>query len=107
MKPLLYAAGGLGVIALAFFAFRAPTPPEFPVRTRTVAFDNVYGVDRLVVQLKLDGYPEETVNATCDAKTCTFDLLLIDGRHELELSVQQNGQRSAPTRVTVDTTALP
>jgi hypothetical protein len=73
-----------------------------------VAFDNTYGgVDRLVVHLKLDGYPEETLNATCDAKTCTFDLLLIDGRHELELSVQQNGLRSAPTRATVDTTALP
>jgi hypothetical protein len=107
MKPLLYAAGGLGVVAIAFFVFRPSAPPEVLVRTRTVAFDNVYGVDQLVVQLKLDGYPEETVNATCDAKTCTFDVLLINGRHELELSVQQNGRRSAPTRVTVDTTALP
>ena len=108
MKPLLYAAGGLGLVALAFFTFRAPTPPQLQVRTRTVAFDNIYGgVDRLVVQLKLDSYPEETVNATCDAKTCTFELLLINGRHELELSVQQNGQRSAATRATVDTRALP
>lgn len=108
MKPLLYVAGGLGLVALACVAFRAPTPPDFQVGTRTVAFDNVYGgVDTLVVQLKLDDRPEETLTANCDAKTCTFDVLLINGRHELELSVQQNGRRSAPTRVTLDTTALP
>ena len=85
-----------------------PTPPEIQVRTRKVGFDNLYGrVERLVVQVKLDDQAEQTVTATCDASTCIFELPLTDERHELELAVVQNGLRSATTRVTLDTSALP
>jgi hypothetical protein len=108
VKPLLYAAGGIGLLALAYFAASAPTSPEIQVRTRKVGFDNLYGgVDRLVVHFKLDDQAEQTATANCDAKTCIFDLLLLNGRHELELSVELNGKRSTTTRVTLDTSALP
>ena len=69
-----------------------------------MAFDNIYGkVDKLPVQVKVGEGAEQRLTATCDAKTCTYDLPLTDGRHELALSVEQNGHRSAATRVILDT----
>lgn len=95
----------LGLTALAFWAFHDRT--GVPVHTRDVAFDNVYGnVDRLTVQVRVDGGADVSTTAACDAKTCTFSLPLTNARHELELSVEQRGQRSAPTRVAIDTSAL-
>ena len=73
--------------------------------SRTVAFDNVYGqVDRLAIHVSVDGGAERPLTATCDRRICTFEVPLTDGRHELAISVEQNGRRSAPARVTLDTT---
>ena len=81
--------------------------PATDVPTRTVAFDNVYGgADRLPVRVSVDGGPEQSLTATCDPKACTFKLPLTNARHELAISVEQGGRRSAPSRVTVDTTNL-
>jgi len=105
MYGLRFLAVMLGLTVLAFWAFHERTAP--PVHTRTVAFDNLYGnVDRLPVQVKVDGRPEYPTAATCDAKTCTFTMPLTNARHEVEISIEHNGQRSAPTRVTLDTSAL-
>jgi hypothetical protein len=96
--------------ALALATWRLterPEPPPFQIRTRTVAFDNLYGnVDKLAVQAKVDDGVEQTTTAACDAKTCTLELPLTNGQHELVLSVEQNGLRSASTKVTLDTSNL-
>ena len=106
MYGLRFLAVTLGLTVLAFWAFHERA--ALPVRVRTVAFDNVYGnVDRLPVQVKVDDGTEGSTSAACDAKTCTFSLPLTNGRHELEIAIEQNGQRSAPTRVTLDTSAIP
>ena len=81
--------------------------PATDVPTRTVAFDNVYGgADRLPVRVSVDGGPEQSLTATCDPKACSFKLPLTNARHELVISVEQGGRRSAPARVTVDTSQL-
>ena len=101
---LLFAAcAGLGSVTAC-----APVDRQSPeTHTRKIAFDNVYGnVDRLPVQVRVDGGAERAATATCDAKTCTFELPLTNARHELVISVEQKGQRSAPTRVTLDTSDL-
>ena len=106
MYAVRFLAVTLGLTVFAFWAFHERAAP--PVHARTVAFDNVYGnVDRLPVQVKVDGDAEYPTAATCDAKTCTFSIQLTNARHELEISIEHNGQRSAPTRVTLDTSALP
>ena len=90
---------GLGLLAACATSDRRP--PEVPVRL--VAFDNVYGkVDRLTVQVKVDDGIEQSLVASCDAATCTFMVPLSRARHELTMSVEQNGQRSAPTKVVLD-----
>ena len=105
MYGLRFLAVTLGLTVVAFWAFHERA--ALPVRVRTVAFDNVYGnVDRLPVQVRVDGAAEVSTAAACDAKTCTFSLPLTNARHELEISVEQRGQRSAPTRVSLDTSTL-
>ena len=77
------------------------------VPARTVAFDNVYGqVDRLPVHVSVDGGVEQPLTAACDPRMCTFTLPLTNARHALVISVEQNGRRSAPVRVTLDTSNL-
>lgn len=106
MYGLKFLAVMLGLTVLAFWAFHER--PEVQVHARDVAFDNVYGnVDRLPVQIKVDGGAEVSTTAGCDAKTCTFSIPLTNARHELEISIEQNVQRSPPTRVTLDTSAFP
>ncbi len=109
MKGLQYLVIGLGLMVLAFWAVhdepgpRARTPE---IRLRSVAFDNRYGdAERLSVYVKTDDQPEQMVSATCDAKTCTFQLAMADGVHELLIAVDHNGQRSDPAKVTLDTRA--
>lgn len=81
--------------------------PATDVPIRTVAFDNVYGgANRLPIHVTIDGGREQSLTATCDPKTCTFKLPLTNARHELAISVEQSGRRSAPSRVTVDTGQL-
>jgi hypothetical protein len=102
---LRFLAVMIGLTVLAFWAFHERPTPK--VRVRTVAFDNLYGnVDRLPVQVKVDGGAEYPTAAACDAKTCTFSIPLTNARHELEISIEHGGQRSAPTRVTLDTSNL-
>lgn len=105
MKPLRYLVTLVAVTVFAFWAF-AGAAPDKP-RTRTVAFDNVYGnVKRLQVHVVVDGAVEQTFTAKCDAKTCSFKVPLTNARHELMLSVNQDGKRSSPTRVTLDTSGM-
>ena len=105
MYGLKFLAVMIGLTVLAFWAFHERA--ALPVHARTVAFDNVYGnVDRLPVQVKLDGGAESSTTASCDAKTCSFAIPLTNARHELEISIEHIGQRSAPTRVTLDTSNL-
>ena len=105
MYGLRFLAIMLGLTVLAFWAFDERSGP--PVHTRDVAFDNLYGnVDRLPVQVKVDGGAEFSTTAACDAKTCTLALPLANARHEVEMSVIHNGQRSAPTKVTLDTSGM-
>lgn len=74
------------------------------VRTRTVAFDNVYGAaTSLTVHVAVDGGAEQRLTATCSRKECSFRLPLADGPHLLALSVEQDGKRSSPTTMAVDT----
>ena len=104
MYGLKFLAVTLGLTVLAFWALHER---RAPVHVRTVAFDNVYGnVDRLPVQVKVDNSASQATTAACDAKTCTFALPLTNARHELEISIEHGGQRSAPTRVTLDTSSL-
>ena len=106
MKWALVIAAWAGLGALTACA---PVDRQSPdTHTRKVAFDNVYGnVDRLPVHVRVDDGAERATTATCDAKTCTFELPLTNARHELVISVEQKGQRSTPTRVTLDTSDLP
>lgn len=84
---------------------QADRPADVPVRS--VAFDNVYGqVDRLPVHVAVDSGVEQPHTAACDTRTCTFKLPLTNGLHKLTISVEQNGRRSAPVVVTVDTSNL-
>ena len=84
---------------------KADRSADAPVRT--VAFDNVYGqVDRLAVHVAVDGGIEQPHTAACDIRTCTFKLPLTNGTHKLTISVEQDGRRSAPALVTVDTSNL-
>ena len=108
LKGLQYLVVGLGLMVIAFWAVHdepgpgARTRPE--IRLRSVAFDNRYGdAERLPVHVKVDDLPEEMVSATCDAKTCIFQLAMRDGVHELLISVDHNGQRSDTAKVTLDT----
>ena len=79
-----------------------------PVRQRSIAFDNIYGnVTSVTVHVTVDGGPEQTHAAKCVKETCTFRLMLTNGSHDLLLAVEQHGQRSAPTTVTLDTTKAP
>ena len=81
---------------------------EGPLRVRTVTFDNVYGAATSIpVHVKVDGGPEQLLDATCTPSTCSFKLPLSNARHELEVAVEQNGKRSTQSRITVDTTTLP
>ena len=74
---------------------------------RAVAFDNTYrNATRLRIYFKVDDAAEKSETATCDRRTCTFLLQLTNARHVVELSVEQNGKRSAPTKVSLDTTAM-
>ena len=97
----------LGLTLMAVAIWGLTEAREQDVHTRTVAFDNTYGnVARLQVHVKVDDAAEKPATAVCDKTTCTFYLALTDARHIVELSVEQNGKRSAPTRVTLDTTSL-
>jgi hypothetical protein len=105
MKALLYVAVGLGLTTVAFCTGRSS--PTTDVRTRSVAFDNLYsGVTTLPVNVSVDGGAEQRLIATCDAKTCTFKLPLTNAKHELLMVVEQNGKRSTPTRVALDTSDM-
>jgi hypothetical protein len=84
----------------------APWPP--PVRQRTIAFDHIYGnVTSVTVHVAVDGGPEQIQVAACDKQTCSFRLMLGNGRHTLQLAVEQHGRRSEPTTVTLDTSKAP
>jgi len=75
---------------------------------RAVAFDNAYGViGTLPAHVQVDGAAERALMATCDPKTCSVTLVLPNGPHELAIAVEQNGRRSEPTVVRLDTTNLP
>jgi len=105
MYGLRFLAVMIGLTVLAFWAFHDRSAP--PAHVRTVAFDNLYGnVDRLPVQARVDGGAEYPTAAACDPKTCTFSIPLTNARHELEISIEHGGQRSAPTRITLDTSDL-
>ena len=106
VKKLIYLVIGVGVAALLVWAVRHRLE-EPDMRSRKVAFDNTYGdTTQLQVYVEVDESAVKPVTATCDETTCIFDLPLTDARHTVELSVEQNGKRSAPTRVTLDTTSL-
>lgn len=82
--------------------------PEEPgnARTRTIAFDNVYGhVATLRLYVAVDGGPEQTHTAACDQKACTFSIPLTDGGHTLRISVEQDGKRSQAATVAIDAAA--
>jgi len=95
----------LPVALTAFTACTGTTPPE--PRLRTIAFDNLYGAaNAMPVHVKVDGGSEQTLTATCDPKTCTIKLLLMNAKHDVEIAVEVDGRRSQPTRVTLDTSSL-
>ena len=105
MYGLRFLAVTIGLTVLAFWAFYEA--PALSLHSRNVAFDNLYGnVDRLPVQVKVDGGAEASTIAACDASTCTFSIPLTNARHEVEISVELRGQRSARTRVILDTSTL-
>ena len=84
----------------------AEAPPSDVTRPRTIAFDNLYGDSKsLLTHVRVDGGPEQTLTATCTDAACTFELPLTDARHEVLVAVEQDGRRSQPTRVTLDTGA--
>jgi hypothetical protein len=106
MKVTLAVVAAVAVIGVALWGFRSRGPAA-PLRERTVAFDNTYGKEQLRVHVSVDRGSEQTLTAACDPTTCTFKLPLTNARHELTLAVELNGQRSAPTTVTVDTRSNP
>ena len=75
--------------------------PAGPVTLRTVGFDNRYAVTTLRVHVRVDAGREQTLMATCDPQTCAFQLPLSEGRHDLLISVEQNGIRSQFTPMIV------
>ena len=105
MTGLRYLAVLLVVTVLAFsvvYLVDSPPPEE---RVHVLGFDNRYGsADRLTIHVSVDKRPEQPNVATCGPVTCTFKLPLPDGPHEILISVEHNGRRSAPSRMTVDTT---
>lgn len=104
MKSLLCVVAS-GTVMLA--GCRPLDPRATDIPTRTVAFDNVYGgVNQLPVHVTVDDGPEQSFTVTCDPKTCTFKLPLTNAKHELVISVEQGGRRSAPARVTIDTSQM-
>lgn len=106
-RVLLLAGVAVAILAIgAAWVFRASNAPVIP--ERTVAFDNLYGsVAEVPIFVTVDSGLEQELTAACDAKACTFKLPLTNARHELTVSVVHDGKRSAPTRVTLDTTNLP
>jgi hypothetical protein len=106
MKGLLYGAVLLAMTVLAFWATHDRTSsarlPE--TRVHSIAFDNLYGnLERLPVFVTVGDLAEHAVIATCTPTTCTFQLPLTDGRHEMLMSVEHDGRRSKPALVTLDT----
>ena len=100
----LFPLAGLVMMVVAIWGLTESRKQD--VHTRQVAFDNTYGnTTRLQVYVEVDDCAAKPVTATCDKTTCIFDLALTDARHTVELSVEQDGKRSAPTRVTLDTTS--
>jgi hypothetical protein len=90
------------VAALVFWTVRDRAP------VRIVAFDNLYGdVRELRVHVKVDGGAEQPLDATCDPKTCTFEIPLTPNVHVVTMAVEQNGRRSSPATVTLDASAPP
>ena len=105
MMKWLFPLLGFVVMGIAIWGLTEAQEPD--LHTRTVAFDNTYGnVTRLQIYVKVDNAAEKPATATCDKKTCTFQLQLTNARHVIELSVEQNGKRSAPTRITLDTSSM-
>lgn len=106
----------LGVLTLAsltlFAANCAQSSPRIPGQARgawprAVAFDNVYGrTPAMKVYVTVDTGAEMTLFATCDQKTCTVGVPLTNGPHTLLLAVEQDGKRSEPTKITLDTAAV-
>ena len=77
-------------------------------QVRRVAFDNSYGpATALQVHVAVDGAAEQTYPAACDAKTCTFLVLLTNGPHTLTLAVERDGVRSDVTTFTVEAPSAP
>jgi hypothetical protein len=116
-RALIMAVIVVTVLVGGYWAFRASNEadassepgasidPNIP--QRTVAFDNLYGSAATVpVFVTVDDGLEQALTATCDAKACTFKVRLTNARHELTVSVIHDGRRSAPARVTVDTSNM-
>jgi hypothetical protein len=73
-----------------------------------IAFDNSYGpIATLQVHVTVDAGAEQTYPAACDAKTCTFLVLLTSGPHALALAVERDGMRSEVTTFTVEVPSAP
>ncbi len=71
-----------------------------------VAFDNTNGpITTLQVHVTVDAALEQTYPAACDAKTCSFLVLLTSGPHTLTLAVERDGSRSEVTTFTVEVPA--
>ena len=117
---LKYATVLLGLTVLSFWAVHGGSEPResresalpsaaatgASAGTRSVAFDNLDGnVERVTVYVAVDGQAEQVTTATCVPKTCTFELPLTEGRHDLLISVEHDGKRSDPAKVTLDTRA--
>lgn len=95
-----------GLAALTLLAACGAQSTAVAGQPRVIAFDNVYGrVETVKVYVTVDGGDEQTRMATCGQNTCSFSVPLTDGTHTLLLSVEQDGKRSRPTTVTVDTAA--
>jgi hypothetical protein len=106
MKGLQYATVLLVLTVIAFWVVYEVEPPPRPpdIRVHTVGFDNRYGSPgRLPVYVTVDNRAEQALTATCDPTTCSFELALTDAPHEILISVEHGGRRSAPARVALDT----
>ena len=106
MKGLQYATVLLVLTVIAFWAAFGLDQPERPadLRVHMVGFDNRYGnVERLRIHVTVNGLTEQASVATCDPTMCTFELPLPDAVHEILISVEHDGRRSEPARVTLDT----
>lgn len=109
MRARITLLGTVAVALLLQVACRSETASiPSPLRKRVIAFDNIYGsITSLTVHVAVDGAPEQTQNASCIEKTCTFQLMLTDGLHTLVLAVEQQGRRSESATVALDTTKAP